>query len=54
MNIFSEFRVIKFNGSSALHHVLESANLLHVGTASSAKVAGLGRFLNRVDLLTNG
>lgn len=54
MNIFSEFRVIKFNGSSALHHILESANLFHVGTTSSTKVAGLWRFLNRVDLLTNG
>lgn len=54
MNIFSEFRVIKFNGSPALHHVLEGANLFHVGTTSSTKVARLGRFLNRVDLLTNG
>lgn len=54
MNIFSEFRVIKFNGSSTLHHVLESSNFFHVGTASSTKVAGLGRFLNRVDLLANG
>ena len=53
MNIFSEFRVIEFNGCTALHHILESANLVHVCATSSAEMARLGRFLNGVDLFAD-
>ena len=52
MNL-SEPGVVELDSGAALHHVLEGAHLFHVGTATRAEVAGLGRALARILLLTN-
>ena len=49
----SVLRVIEFHSSSTLHHVLESADLLHVGATGCAEVARLRALLAWVSLLSN-
>lgn len=52
MNL-SEPGMVELHGGAALHHVLEGAHLFHVGTATRAEMARLGRALARILLLTN-